>query len=200
MHPPPHPCTLYPPLAQRNQLIGRHSGMPPLPGGAATLAVFLSGSPGHATLCKPHKHDDAFPLCRIKLPSLTYNLVERRLRLAKRAADTLPASVCASTYCCLPRQLNCREPQSPILLGRATATRRNMPRGRPSACLLGRDGGGLALLAATSLSAAAGVQQGGTTTMTISCPASIRGGLLGRRRRRLGGGRRRRRRDDCCRR
>jgi hypothetical protein len=40
MHPPPHPCTLYPPLGQRNQYIGRRSGMLPPPGGAATSANF----------------------------------------------------------------------------------------------------------------------------------------------------------------
>jgi hypothetical protein len=173
--------------------------MPPPPGGAATSAVFLSGSPGRATSCIPHKHYDVFPLRRSKLPSLTFNLVGRRLCSAKLAADTLPRSVRASAYCCLPHRLNRGEPRLPILPGRATATRRNTPRGRPLPCSLGRDGGGLASLAATSLSAAAVVQQGRTTATTTSCPTSIRDGSSGRRRRRLGGGRRCRRRDDCCR-
>ncbi len=170
-----------------------------LPRGVPLRRPFLSGSHGRATLCKPHKHDDVFPLRRSKSPSLTFNLVGRRLRSAKRAADTLPSSVRVSAYCCLPRRLNLGEPRLPILSGCVTATRRNTPRGRPLPCLLGRDGGGLASLAARSLSAAVVVQQDGTTATTTSCPASIRGGLSGRRRRRLGGGRRRRRLDDCCR-
>jgi hypothetical protein len=174
--------------------------MLPPPGGAATLADFLSGSPGRATLCEPHKHDDVFLFRQTKSPSLTFNLVGGRLCSAKRAADTLPPSVRALAYCCLPRRLNCGEPRSPILPGCMTATRRDTPRGRPLPCLLGRDGGGLASLAATSLSAAEGVQQGRTTTTTTLCPTSIRGGSLGRRRRRLGGGCRRRRQDNCCRR
>jgi hypothetical protein len=49
-------------------------------------------------------HDDVFPLRRAKLPSLTFNLVGRLLRSAKRVADTLPASGCASVYCCLLRR------------------------------------------------------------------------------------------------
>ncbi len=115
--------------------------MPPPLGGVATLADFLSGSPGRATLCKPHKHDDVFPLCRTKLPSLTFNLVGRRLCLAKHAANTLLPSVHSLAYCCLPLRLNRGEPRLPIFLGCATATQRDTPRGRPSPCLLGQDGG-----------------------------------------------------------
>ncbi len=177
------------------RLLGRR----PLPHTPSNLTSYVS-SPGRATLCKPHKHDDDFPLRQTKLPSLTFNLVGRRLRSAKRAANTLPPSIRASAYCCLLRRLNCWEPRMPILPGCATVTRRDTPRGRPSPCSLGRDGGGLALLAATSLSAVAGVQQGGTMTTTTLCPASIHGGSLGRRRRRLGWERWRRQRDDCCRR
>ena len=49
-------------------------------------------------------HDDGFLLCRAESPSLTFNLVGRWLRLAKRVADTLPARGHASVYCFLPRR------------------------------------------------------------------------------------------------
>ena len=68
---------------------------------------FLSGSPRHATSCKPHTHDDVFPLPPTKSPSLAFNLVGRRLRWAKRAAHTLPPIGRASAYCCLLCQPNC---------------------------------------------------------------------------------------------
>jgi hypothetical protein len=47
-------------------------------------------------------HDDVFPLRRAQSPSLTFNLVGRRLRSAKCVANTLPTSGRASVYCCLP--------------------------------------------------------------------------------------------------
>jgi hypothetical protein len=116
MHPPPPPCTLYPSLARRNQSIGRRSGMPPPPGGATTSPDFLSSTPGCGTLCKPHKHNDVFPLCRTKSPSLTFNLVGRRLCLAKHAADTLPPSGRVSVYCYLPRRLIVHKRTTPAIL------------------------------------------------------------------------------------
>ena len=68
--------------------------------------IFLSSTPRRAILCKPHTHDDVFPLLPTKLPSLAFNLVGRRLRWAKRAAHTLPPIGRASAYCCLLRQPN----------------------------------------------------------------------------------------------
>ena len=49
-------------------------------------------------------HDDVFPLRRAESPSLTFNHVGRRLLLAKRVADTLPASGRALVYCGLLRR------------------------------------------------------------------------------------------------
>jgi hypothetical protein len=81
--------------------------MPPPPGSALTLANFLSRSPRRATSCKPHMHDDVFPLPPTKSPSLAFNLVlGRRLCWAKCAAHTLPPIGRASAYCCLLRQPN----------------------------------------------------------------------------------------------
>jgi hypothetical protein len=64
---------------------------------------FISSSWLH-NIVQTTTHDDVFPLRRAELPSLTFNLVGRWLRSAKRVADTLPASGRASVYCCLPRQ------------------------------------------------------------------------------------------------
>ncbi len=77
--------------------------------------IFLSSTPGCRTSCKPHKHDDVFPLRRTKSPSLTFNLVGRRLCSAKRAADTLPCQAAARRFIVAcrrksePHRLFCRK-------------------------------------------------------------------------------------------
>ena len=85
--------------------------------------IFLSGSPGRATLCKPHKHNDVFPLRRTKLPSLNFNLVGRRLHSAKHAANILLPSGRALVYCCLPRRLITHERTTSAISSRKISKR-----------------------------------------------------------------------------
>ena len=66
--------------------------MRPPPGSALTLADFFISSSWLHNIVQTTTHDDVFPLRRAQSPSLTFNLVGRRLRSAKRVADTLPAS------------------------------------------------------------------------------------------------------------
>ena len=53
--------------------------MPPPPGSALMLAIFLSCSPGGATSCKPHTHHDVYSASAVKSPSYASHLVGRRL-------------------------------------------------------------------------------------------------------------------------
>ena len=78
--------------------------MPPPQRSALTLADFFILPSWLHNIVQTTTHDDVFPLCRAESPSLTFNLVGRRLHLAKRVGDTLPESGRVSVYCCLPRR------------------------------------------------------------------------------------------------